>query len=224
MTAILSENRLLVRSLTVSTVLLLAGLGAGCSSTSSLFGSSKASTDASSGDTITSFVFGPPAKQGEGEPPKQDIDCPSIDIRQGASTLTVAPPTRDPNAAGIKYQASITRTARECAISGGTMTARVGVQGRVVLGPQGGPGQLDIPIRYAVVQEGIEPKTIESKLHRIAVKIEPGQPNVAFTHVVEDLSFPVPSANALSAYVIYIGFDPNAPQERKARPQQRRPR
>jgi hypothetical protein len=227
MTAIfrMNENRPLARSLTIAAVLLAAGLGTGCSSTSSLFGSSSdSSAQASAGDPVTAFVFGPPARPGEGELPKQDVDCPSIDIRQGASTMTVAPPTRDPNAAGIKYQVSIARTARECAISGGTMTVKVGVQGRVVLGPAGGPGQLDVPIRYAVVQEGVEPRTIESKLHRHSVRIEPGQVNVPFTYVAEDLSFPLPGANALSAYVIYIGFDPNAPQERKSRQQQRRQR
>lgn len=226
MAAILCEKRTIRRSLAIAAVLAMAGLGAGCSSTSSLFGSSSdSSAQASTGDRFTSLVFGPPASAREpGDPQKPDIDCPSIDIRQGASTLTVAPPTRDSAAAGIRYQASIGRTARECALAGGTMALKVGVQGRVVLGPAGAPGQLDIPIRYAVVQEGVEPKTVESKLHRLSVRIEPGQTNVPFTHVAEDLSFAVPNPSLLGAYVIYVGFDPNPPREERKPRQQRRPR
>jgi hypothetical protein len=215
------------RPLAAAAVLIMAGLGAGCTSTESLFGSSSnAASPPSSGagDRLSSLVFGPPARSGEGgEPPKPDIDCPSVDIRQGASTLTMAPSVNNPEAAGIRYQASIARIARECALAGASMTLRVGVQGRVVLGPAGGPGQLDIPIRYAVVQEGVEPKTIESKVHRVAIRIEPGQSNVPFTHVAEDLSFVMPGPNALASYVIYVGFDPQAPRDdRRQKPQRQR--
>lgn len=211
--------------MSVGAVLITAGLVAGCAGTESLFGSSNATGSPSAGDRLSSLVFGPPARAGEGaDPPKPEIDCPSVDIRQGASTLTVAPSVANPEATGIRYQASIARTARECALAGATVNLKVGVQGRVVLGPAGGPGQLDIPIRYAVVQEGIEAKTIETKLHRFQVRIEPGQTNVPFTHVAEDLSFPVPAGNALSAYVIYVGFDPQAPRDDRRQRQQRRQR
>jgi len=46
-----------------------------------------------------------------------------------------------------------------------------------------------IPLRYAVVKEGVEPKTIVTKLHRIPVTIPPGQGNVAFSHIEDDLTF-----------------------------------
>ena len=59
-----------------------------------------------------------------------------------------------------RYQVTIAQTARECAALGGVMTMKVGVQGRVLLGPAGGPGQVDIPLRMAVVQEGPQPKTV----------------------------------------------------------------
>ena len=40
----------------------------------------------------------------------------------------------------MRYQVGIAQTARECAALGGVMTMKVGVQGRVLLGPAGGPG------------------------------------------------------------------------------------
>ena len=45
-----------------------------------------------------------------------------------------------------RYQVSIGQTARECTPAGGVMTMKVGVQGRILLGPAGGPGQVDIPL------------------------------------------------------------------------------
>ena len=33
-------------------------------------------------------------------------------------------------------------------------------QGRIIIGPAGGPGKVDVPLRIAVVQEGVKPKTI----------------------------------------------------------------
>jgi hypothetical protein len=118
-----------------------------------------------------------------------------------------------------RYQVSIGQTARECAALGGVMTMKVGVEGRVLLGPAGGPGRVDIPLRIAVVQEGTTPKPIVGKLQRLAVDVPPGQTSVPFVHVEQDLTFPMPSAAALDSYVVYVGFDPSAgpaKPERKA--------
>ena len=76
-----------------------------------------------------------------------------------------------------RYQVTIGQTARECAALGGVMTMKVGVQGRVLLGPAGGPGQVDIPLRMAVVQEGTNPKTDrEQVLSRSRSTFRPGRP------------------------------------------------
>lgn len=144
-----------------------------------------------------------------------EVDCPSVDIRQGASTLQMNAPGSD-QALGLRYQASFGRTARQCSVNAGTLSIKIGVQGRLILGPAGAPGETQIPLRYALVREGIEPKTVWSKLYILPVSLPPGQPNVPFTHVSEDLAVPVPSQADLDKYVIYVGFDPQGlPTERK---------
>lgn len=208
---------------------LLGVLLAGCSS-SDIFGSSRptaapapATTAAPSvSDRMSSFFFGPPARPGDPGTvaAAADVDCPGIAIRQGASTLMVGD-ARDVNPApgAIRYQATIAQTARECAVLGAMMTMKVGVQGRVIVGPAGGPGQVDVPLRYAVVREGSPPQTIVTKFHRIAVAVPPSQLNTPFLHVDEDLTFPMPRPADLDNYVVYVGFDPaGAP----ARPEPRR--
>ena len=121
-------------------------------------------------------------------------DCPSVDIRRGAGTLNVAAKSGDATAGDLRYQLSLRQTARECLVQGGTMIIRVGVQGRIILGPYGGPGQVDIPLRYAVVREGSQPTTIMTKFKRFAATVPPGETNVEFTDIEDGLTFPMPSA------------------------------
>lgn len=141
-------------------------------------------------------------------PDEPNFDCPNIIIRQGASTFSVSADPKDPNALNLKYQVGVGDTARECKLVAGVVTMRIGVQGRVVLGPVGGPGSIQVPLRFAVVQEGVEPKTIFTKLERVPVVIPDNQTNVPFTHVEEGVSFPMPRGGLIDNYVVYVGFDP----------------
>ncbi len=162
-------------------------------------------------------------------PSAPDVECPGVDIRTGASTLEVAVKTAQPTAGDLRYQLSFGQTARECLVQAGTMSIKVGVQGRVILGPMGAPGKIDVPLRYAVVREGPEPKTIATKFKRVSVIVAPDQTHVQFVDVEEGLSFPLPSASELEAYVVYVGFDEigdknekkSAKSARKAAPSQR---
>jgi hypothetical protein len=136
------------------------------------------------------------------------IDCPGVDIRQGAGMLNIAAkPGGDATAGDLRYQLSFHQFARECSVADGLVTIKVGVQGRIIVGPQGGPGQVDAPIRYAVVREGPEPKVIVTRFKRVPVTLAPGDTNVAFTDVEGGLTFPMPPAAELEAYVVYVGFD-----------------
>jgi hypothetical protein len=211
--------------LRIAALLLLTAVLPACSGTDRLFGSgaepeTTASTSPSLADRMSN-LFGSTRKaaaEGGGPVSSDDIDCPNVDIRPGSSTLAIAAKGADSSAMDLRYQATIGRTARECALLGATITIKVGVQGRVVIGPNGGPGQVDIPLRYALVHEGPEPKTILTKLHRFPVTIGQGQTGVGFTHIEEDLTIPVPDPIALQSYVVYVGFDPAVPKPAEKKP------
>lgn len=147
--------------------------------------------------------------------------CPNVDVRQGASTLTVPPGSAD--AFSLRYQGSIAELARECNVSGGVMRIKVGIEGRVLVGPAGAPGQIEVPLRYAVVKEGPEPKTVVSKFTKFPVAIPDGQQNVIFTHVDNDIAFPMPPGLEIEAYVVYVGFDPLAEKQQPAKKPQAKP-
>ncbi len=156
----------------------------------------------------------PPAAE---EPPS-GLSCPPVSIRAGASTYQVAAPGKQPVGNDLRFQVTITRTARECSYNGGEITARIGIQGRVIAGPAGAPSSVDIPMRVAVVQSGIQEKTIATKAYRTAVTMsEDG--SMPFTLVAEDLVYPAPAGAVGDSYIFYIGFDPQALKpEPKAKP------
>jgi len=166
----------------------------------------------------------PPANSNNAAGPAAEVDCPSVAVRQGAATLAITEPGAEAGPMTTRYQVSIGQLARDCAALGGMMTMKVGVEGRVLLGPAGGPGQVDIPLRMAVVQEGPAPKTVVSKFYKLAVAISPGQASVPFMHVEQDLSFPMPRGGDLDSYIVYVGFDPmslSTKPERKVRPKKK---
>jgi hypothetical protein len=151
-----------------------------------------------------------------------DVDCPFIDIRQGASTLTIPPPPPDGSneAMALRYQGIFVRAARECAVVAGQMVMKVGVQGRVIVGPAGGPGAVEVPLRIAVVSSLTQgAKTIVTKLIRIPVTVG-NNDGTDFTHIEEGLSFPLPPSAVLASYIVYIGFDPigAAEEDKRLRP------
>ncbi len=195
--------------------LTLASLSAGCS-TERILGTSSAPASpppaSPNSPSMTSRVaefFGPKRQPavtpaGVGEVVVQA--CPVMDVRPGASTLTVPPGSVD--AFALKYQGTIGEMARECKVSGGTMNMKIGVQGRMLAGPAGAGGKIDVPLRYAVVKEGPVPQTVVSKYYKIPVTIADGQPNAPFVHIDENVSFPMPADQDLDAYVVYVGFDP----------------
>jgi hypothetical protein len=125
----------------------------------------------------------------------------------------------------LRYQVTVTTTARECRLGpDNTVSMKVGMQGRVILGPEGGnPGTVNVPIRFAVVRETIETKVIATKLDRVAVTIPPNDSNVLFTHVTEGLDFPMPRGADIDYYLVYIGFDPAGaePEAKKPAPKSR---
>jgi hypothetical protein len=208
-------------------IILLSLFAAGCSggSLSETAGSAQASASVSDwGDRIGEFFSTGGSRrpqQQPGEPPPPDeIECPSITVREGAATLSLHA-GRDPSPMSLRYQGTIGRTARECRVVGNMVHMKIGVEGRVILGPAGGPGTLDVPLRLAIVREGPQPQTILTKTYRVPVTIGEGATNVPFVQIDDSIAFPLPSVTDLQRYVIYVGYDPEA--SKKPAPRQRRP-
>jgi hypothetical protein len=148
---------------------------------------------------------------GESASAPSDLTCPSITIRAGASTYAVGLPGKPASGADLRYQAVIGETARECDYSTETrqVSVRIGVRGRVIVGPAGAPPSVEVPLRVAVVEDGVSPKTIATKAYTVPVTLS-GDDGGAYSFVADDIAYPAPQGAAGDRYVFYIGFDPQA--------------
>jgi hypothetical protein len=185
----------------------LSGCGGG-----SMFGASSDSSPSPSIGSRFSELFGSKS-QAVGEkapaPVDNELTCPPVSIRAGASTYAVAAPGKQPVGNDLRFQATITRTARDCSQNGDTITARIGILGRLIAGPSGAPPSIEIPLRVAVVQGGVQEKTIATKVFRTTVTMNDAG-SVPFSLVAEDVVYPVPPGAVGDSYIFYIGFDPQA--------------
>ena len=187
----------------------------GCGGGSMFGGSSGSSSTSSSIGSRFSQLFGSKSQEAttSSTPSSQatensDLSCPSVAIRFGASTLAVGSPGKPASGNDLRYQGSITRTARDCNLQGGQITARIGIMGRIIAGPAGAPPTVDVPMRVAVVKEGAPEKVIVTKAFRTTVTME-GE-NTEFSIVAEDVVYPTPTEAANDKYIFYVGFDPAA--------------
>src|SRR6202166_861430 len=122
-------------------LLLLTLLASGCSGTSltgtpsaPAAGAPPASSSPSFTDKISGFFSRSTAtSQQSVTGTTQEIDCPLINIRQGASTLTIgatsssASDSTNNGAMAVKYQSTFVRAARECALVSGNVVMKIGV-------------------------------------------------------------------------------------------------
>ena len=150
-----------------------------------------------------------------------DLTCPPVTVRAGASTYAVAAPGKQPVGNDLRFQATISKMARECSVNGGVITARIGIQGRVIAGPAGAPSSVQVPIRVAVVQGGVAEKTIATKAYQTTVNMTEGG-SEPFTLVAEDLIYPAPPGAVGDSYIFYIGFDPQSLKPERPAPKKKK--
>src|SRR5260221_3954767 len=150
-----------------------------------------------------------------------DVTCPPVAVRAGASTYAVAAPGKQAVGNDLRFQATIGKMARECSVNGGMVTARIGIQGRVIAGPAGAPSSIQVPIRVAVVQGGVSEKTIATKAYQTTVNLSESG-SEPFTIVAEDLVYPAPPGSITDTYIFYVGFDPQSLKPERPAPAPRK--
>ncbi|MEP0943634.1 MAG: hypothetical protein ABJH63_07950 [Rhizobiaceae bacterium] len=127
--------------------------------------------------------------------------CPAVRIRAGTESMRFYKGKDKSNDDNLRYQATLTKVARECAYVGQSLEIKVGALGRVITGPAGGPGTVKMPIRVAVQQGGC---SRHFELHQTQASIASGTANSKFEFVDEKIVIPAPTATNVR---IYLGFD-----------------
>lgn len=135
--------------------------------------------------------------------------CPPIEVRGDTHVLTVYARGQEGDPSGLRYQATMRQWARECFHSGEMVAIKVGLAGRVVAGPAGVDGPVELPVRIAVTNS--DNAAIQSELVPVTVTLSETDKTEGWSTVVDGLI----NVSALEARKVYIGFDDEAAKKRR---------
>lgn len=154
-------------------------------------------------DNLMALVeFKPLPKQPK---PTDPILCPEVHILDGTSDDRIYAPGAEQSNETVRYQFSIDDVARGCQINGKQAAMKIGVAGRVLLGPAGSPGTYPAPIRVAIIDLS-DGNPVVSKLYQVPTSVPDGQTEAPFTLVTDPLAIPT-TASFAESYTIKVGFD-----------------
>ncbi len=128
--------------------------------------------------------------------------CPPIKVRLGGEALFSYANNKIGDVRALNYQAVIDKQSRNCVVSNGLITVKMGVVGRVLLGPVGNKKQFSLPLRFVVERDDV---AVFSQKYDIAVNVTPPNQTEEFVKVVENVAIPYLGGEDI---VIWVGFDP----------------
>ncbi len=188
-------NGRFMRSLAAS-CLMLAITGCRSSGTSSLFGQSQPKDPevitAEEGKILTSELL---------------AYCPNIILRDSTTFFNSYTKGGQDDPTKLMHQLAITDVTRSCTRTDGQMSIKVGVAGKVVVGPAGDAGTVNILIRIAVIRND---EVLYSQLHKNSVQVIDPSTATQFVFTYQNLVIPVPTSRDIQ---IYVGFDEGPTQK-----------
>ena len=127
--------------------------------------------------------------------------CPPIKVRPGAEAVFYYGKGKVGNPSDLQYQAVIDKQSRNCVVSNGLITVKMGVVGRLMLGPSGTQQSVDLPLRF-VVERG--EAALFSQLYQLPVTVTPPAQASDFVKVVDNVQIPYVAGDDIT---IWVGFD-----------------
>lgn len=128
-------------------------------------------------------------------------ECPPIKVKPGLETLFYYGKGKVGNPKDLNYQAIIDKQSRNCVVSNGLITVKMGMVGRVLIGPAGTQTSVDVPLRFTVERDNVPMFT---EKYSIPVTINQATQSAEFVKVVENVAVPYTGGET---YVIWVGFD-----------------
>ncbi len=128
-------------------------------------------------------------------------ECPPIKVRNGGEAIFSYAGNNTGNAEALRYQAVIDKHSRNCVVSNGLITVRMGVIGRLMLGPSGERGDYTVPLRFAVERDE---QAVFTQKYDIPVSVTPPSESEEFVKVVENVAIPYVGGEDIT---IWVGFD-----------------
>lgn len=138
-------------------------------------------------------MFGPSAPPPGAALPADEIPCPQVDVAEGGAAMSAFGGGRVGQQNALRNQITLSNFARECRPQpDGSVVVKVGVQGRVLLGPAGTPGSFSSPVHFTIK---VGDRVITTRVQQVGAKVPAGDTQAAFTVVQDGLVVPRADAN-----------------------------
>lgn len=157
---------------------------AGCGSSSSS-SSGQPSTMQTIGNVLMFQSTKPPPPNQLPKEEEDQVICPQVIVADGGAAIRAQ---SGEDSGSLRHQISITNVARECTPTGnGGFRLKVGVEGRILLGPAGGPGSYGATLTTTVTRGTT---VVARRAARVGGTIPAGQGGVDFSHVEDGIVVP----------------------------------
>ncbi len=157
---------------------------AGCGSSSSS-SSGQPSTMQTIGNVLMFQSSKPPAPDQLAKDEDEPVTCPEVIVADGGAAIRAQ---AGEDSGGLRHQISITNVARECTPTGnGGFRLKVGVEGRILLGPAGSPGSYGATLTTMVTRGT---NVIARRSARVGGTIAAGQGGADFSHIEDGIVVP----------------------------------
>lgn len=177
-------------------------------------GSSGSSSGGGAFQTLSNVVMfqstkPPPADQLPKDEDEQVV-CPQVIVADGGAAIRAQ---AGPDSGSLRHQISILNVARECTPAGnGGFRLKVGVEGRVLLGPAGSAGTYGATLTTTVLRGS---NTVARRAARVGGTVASGQGGVDFAHVEDGIVVPPGSGDV--EIIVGLGTGPAATPARSRR-------
>ncbi len=134
----------------------------------------------------------------------EELDCPEVDLTEGGATARVGGAASE----SVRYQFDISDVARECDPQGAQFALKVGVAGRLLIGPAGRPGAYSTTLHVRVIRDA-DNKPVFDRNFSVTADTG-GAANAPFRIVTEPILLPLTRARLNDDYSISVGFGSSA--------------
>lgn len=129
--------------------------------------------------------------------------CPKFVVWPQENNYTVYEPGREGDGLAVMHRGEITQTKRECSVAAGQVTVRYGFSGRVLLGPRGQSGAVQLPVDVKVTDGERQEVARDTLMVSTDVAVE--NP-IGYFSAVRTITFPVPQGSRAGDMEVRVGF------------------
>lgn len=130
--------------------------------------------------------------------------CTKFKIYDADRFLTVYNVGQYGDGLAVKFRGELTKAARECAFQPGLVHMKYGFAGRVLLGPKGQAGIVNLPILVHLTDSA--GKKIKTEKLTVPVTVEPGKP-IGYFSLVRRMDIPLSGDQSGKNFKVFVGFE-----------------